>query len=84
MAKNVQDLKGETLISIGEMSRKSGVSASAIRGYEIMGLLAQYGITVIRSGNYRYFSKDDAMKLAQIKADRLTERNLKLSLQGQR
>lgn len=81
--KTQEDLSGQQLISIGEMAKKSHVSASAIRGYEKMGLFQQYGIRVIRAGNYRYFDPADAWKITQIKAQRISDRNVMLASQGQ-
>lgn len=83
MKYKVQDLSGgPQLITIGEMAKKSGVSASAIRGYEKLGLLRQYGIPVIREGSFRYFNPEDSWKLAQIKASRVANRNEILASQG--
>lgn len=76
------DLSGTGLISIGAMAKKSGVSASAIRGYEKMGLLRDHNIRVVRAYNTRFFYPEDAFKLSQIKARRLSNRNQILAAQG--
>jgi len=83
MAKvEITDLSGNKLISIGEMAKKSGVSASAIRGYEVLGLLRNTGVQVIRQGKIRYYNPRDSWKIAQIKASRMTKRDEKLVRQN--
>lgn len=75
MGGTVTDLNGVELITIKQMAKASGVCASSIRGFEAMGLLRNYGVTVVRNGTWRYFYKRDALKLAQIKADRKARRD---------
>ena len=86
MAKKVpvEDVSGEKLVAIGEMKKLCNVSASALRGYEKLGLLDQYNIPVVRHNGIRYFRRGDSFKLSQIKADRLSVRNKKLSQGGLR
>ena len=82
MDTRIRALDGTELISIGKMAKASGVCASALRGYEELGLMNQYGIYVHRVGTYRYYRPNDAMKIAQIKSDRVTTRNRKLGRQS--
>ncbi|ALG29109.1 MerR family transcriptional regulator [Glutamicibacter halophytocola] len=51
-------------MQIGELARKTGVSARALRHYEDRGLL----IPERTSGGYRDYSEEDVTRVAQIKA----------------
>ena len=73
------DSSGRRWVSIREMSRLAAVSQSAIRGYEKLGLFNSYKITVIRIDNHRYFDPRQSFRLAQIKAERLSNRNASLA-----
>ena len=75
-------LAAEGLISINEMSKLSGVCISSIRGYEALGLLPTYGIKVFRDEGKRFYRKDDVFKMAQIKAERVMNRNRILASQS--
>lgn len=82
MKTEMLDASGQKLISIGKMAKKAHLSASAIRGYEHLGLLFKYDVAVIRVGTIRFFKEDDWWKLSQIKIDRTSRRNQILSSQG--
>lgn len=78
----VTDTNGRELVSIKVISQKAKVSPSAIRGYEQLGLLRKYDVSVIRHGNNRYFYLEDYWKLSSIKIDRVSRRNQILASQG--
>jgi len=73
------DTSGKRWVSIREMSRLAHVSQSAIRGYERLGLFGTYKIIVIRIDNHRYFDPKQSFRLAQIKAERISNRNASLA-----
>ena len=51
------------LLRIGELARRTGASAKAIRLYEARGLLGR----VARAGTYRQYGEDDGMRVQLIR-----------------
>jgi MerR family redox-sensitive transcriptional activator SoxR len=57
-------LKGDAMIAIGDLAKRAGIAASALRYYEVEGLIA----SARSAGGRRYYPKADLRRVAFIRA----------------